>query len=724
MRGMPLRVQHWLRLVKSVIKFDFNSAQSGNYNDDATWVESGHPGGGAGDYKVLIHDSHIVTLTVVGDAATDNVTINNGGRLQTTLTANGIFNDTTIRLNGGALQHTHTVATSPVSTGLIEVFDGSRLLVGHTNIQANRSFTFGQLNFGPNTPMLDVVGIIDHAARSAPVIFLDSEITHDGIVRIIEENTQAITLTLTNTTYAPGVTLTKRGTSDLIITGGTNNIYGSGARLVVEEGDMTCGVANSFNGAIVEVIETGRFVTVDVADTFSQATCILNGGIIIATIASNLSNTGHLLVQSSDSEFILNNTNGFNSRTLTFGTLEFAADDMILHLVNTRDASQFARLSFNGPITRTATINLEERSTQDLRLQFNSITFDPGVVITVTGDSYLNVIGGANNVYGAGSGFVIEDGSFVPSINSLNGATVWLNLGTVWTAAGSNDAFSGANIRLDGGQVNLSASLNFSSTGMFTIIADSTILYAMTDSNNSRTYTFGTLNFDIGSPTLTLQNNEARASTATARFLGSMFTNDGTVDIEQNDTQPVVFRLEDTTWMAGVTVTKSGGGNVTAFGSSAVNLLGGADVLAATSFTLIDSNTAITKSDTFNTAGGLWTKGGGTNDITATLDSHKGTAEKGEGEVTFAASPSGHVTLGGLDTDTPGNNTLTIGVQDFDDDINAVVARLSDNSAFSNITADTDTISMNIDASATTMYFAWDNVLSDLGCSISSVELE
>ena len=212
----------------------------------------------------------------------------------------------------------------------------------------------------------------------------------------------------------------------------------------------------------------------------------------------------------------------------------------------------------------------------------------------------------------------------------------------------------------------------------------------------------------------------------TARFVNSVITNSGTLNI--TDGVQTAVNLDNVGITAGATLTQIGAGDLNITTQFRTELAGSADMLMDATFRLVDNTGSGSVTDiaaVFDNTGGLWNldnAGGASNTIDVSLNAlaNLGSVTIGGPTLSFSESSSGYVVIGGLVSGT--DYLIELDLASLDTDINDVVTELMNNEAYSNVIAlDGDTVQISYTATADgSGNFAWDNVNS-LGGNVVGV---
>jgi autotransporter-associated beta strand protein len=355
----------------------------------------------------------------------------------------------------------------------------------------------------------------------------------------------------------------------------------------------------------------------------------------------------------------------------------------------------------------------------------------PGTVIlsgtanTFTGDTTVNSgtlqINHAGALNHTAGNVTINSGGIVLSAaaNCLNQEEIYVKTGGSLTSAQDlANAYTGSTIYLDGGTLRYEANGaaapgNTINVGGTVVVRASSTLnpYGSSTAMNNKlgTLVFGTLDFTADGYLLTVSNTGTPANKPaylTSKFVGSTISHSGTIGV---DAARTYVELTDTAIRAGKTLTQTGTQAFTVSGSLGVAMLGGAEVLGASSFDMITAaSTTFTNTSTFDTSGGLWSVSGITSPITATLDNSKGSSALGGSGVSFAAEDAAYVSLTGLTEGSKYDLFLELANPD---DLGTVMDQLGKNPDFSSVTSTgAGKVQFKFTAPEATSYFAWDNV--------------
>ena len=149
--------------------------------------------------------------------------------------------------------------------------------------------------------------------------------------------------------------------------------------------------------------------------------------------------------------------------------------------------------------------------------------------------------------------------------------TITIKLGGTLSANEKVNAFAGAEIDLDGGRFHYENGWSsFSVGGNFLVTADSKFDHTAWTSKS--TTTFGTLNFDVGNPTLTFTNTGGTTSAQFTKFVNGTISKSGTLNVQgylDVDTWKISHcELSGFTLLPAVTLTKDGGSELRISGNS------------------------------------------------------------------------------------------------------------------------------------------------------------
>jgi formylglycine-generating enzyme required for sulfatase activity len=242
----------------------------------------------------------------------------------------------------------------------------------------------------------------------------------------------------------------------------------------------------------------------------------------------------------------------------------------------------------------------------------------------------------------------------------------------------------------------------------------------------SKTIGFGALMFGAGNPTLVVTNIDASDYLMTTVFTGCTVNASATITVDDSDATNAdsTVTISNMAVVAGSTLTKAGPNTLTLAGSLSVRMPGSAGLYAATNFALVDVVAGgLTKNCAFQTADELWatnTSGAG---VTVRMANNKGTAVPNESPANFSAENAGYVAVGTVSSAQ--TYLVELDLANMTPDVSAVVAELSCNAGFLNVTnVDSDTVSFAVLPPADgTVYLAWDNVVNSLKADVTKVSV-
>jgi hypothetical protein len=282
----------------------------------------------------------------------------------------------------------------------------------------------------------------------------------------------------------------------------------------------------------------------------------------------------------------------------------------------------------------------------------------------------------------------------------------------------------GARIVMSGGtlKVSLQGAADRPQGGDFLVVSNS-VVDELQDTNpaNDQQTTLGSLAFGPGAPTLTFTNSAGTTPDDIFAFIDSVVTNAWSFDV---DDSVLSARLRNTTHYLGNLITKTGNGALDIRDSFAIGMRGSATFAASTNVTLIDcvAGTVTATLPSYQTADGLWSfdiPG----DLVASATNLVASVAIDDDPTTFAAEDAGVIEvteIGGAGL----NVTLVLKVTNFAaGSIDDVVAELQRNPEFSKVSkSGANELQLTANASGTSMYFIWDNVVNSLGGDLYGVE--
>ena len=723
------------------------SANGSTYAGTATFPQSGGNAGGT-LYVRLAATAPVASYSV-------NVALTSTGALPVNIpatgTVNALYGDGTWTLNGdGNWSTAANWLNSRIADGQGKTAGITYNITGnHTLTMDTTARTLGILNLGDS----DNTNSYTLAATGGATLTFDNGGSHAHLNQVSTskgdtlDNTLPVLLSgsldIANASANP---LAVAGTITPTSTGAlTLSNLGGGAGAVTLSGNITDG---SGTVAILQNSGTSALVLAGAANGYSGG-AIISAGTLQFNSAAAIGGSGRNVTASAGTAvaagYAINNAflNRMTENGNAFAVALGAASGNALDFSSSTGATlpnaslgAVGAFTYSGTLTPNGTTYRLGGGGGTLTVSSSTLTGMNSLAVTGPGTVALS---GTNNYSGATT---VNSGTLqLASASALSGMsrTVTINATGAVTASGIANVYAGCAFTLNGGTLRFNASplgntnpSPISTTavgGDILVNADSTL--NVYDSRQGRYYNliqFGKLDFAAADPvanpdgyklenTTLGQTISYQPSRTYTRFVGSTISNSGWLYLNRINSAEGYDQntyLDNTVIRAGKTlkITDNSGFAIAQLENSlGVGMLGGAEVLGASTVTMIDASslslgTTFVDNSTFDSTNGLWSKSG-TTTLTATLTNSVGSIA-GAGGATFAATNAAYVSLTGL---TVANNyKLTLTLANAGDQA-TVLAQLAKNPAFSNIAAvGGDKVSLQFTATAATHCFAWDNV--------------